>query len=74
LRVISTYGKKLSFEIRFLLRGLNFHSYEGTDTALMTLSPENDDRESWVEGFEKTYKQEFGFILEGKEIIVEDVR
>ncbi|KAH8921790.1 5-oxoprolinase [Atractiella rhizophila] len=45
--------------------------YEGTDTALMTLAPRDDD---FVKEFEKVYKQEFGFVLEGKPIVVDDVR
>lgn len=47
--------------------------YDGTDTALMTLKPEGG---SW--DFERVfvdkYKQEFGFVLEDKDIIVDDIR
>jgi 5-oxoprolinase (ATP-hydrolysing) len=46
--------------------------YEGTDTALMTLKPTDDwDFEA---AFIKAYKQEFGFILKDKPIIVDDIR
>ncbi|PWY96824.1 hypothetical protein BCV70DRAFT_114756, partial [Testicularia cyperi] len=47
--------------------------YEGTDTSLMTLQPSDG---SWA--FEKVfvdkYRQEFGFVLEDKNIIVDDIR
>lgn len=46
--------------------------YDGTDTALMTLKP----KDSWgIERvFTDTYRQEFGFVLSGRSIIVDDVR
>ncbi|KAE8212642.1 hypothetical protein CF327_g3738 [Tilletia walkeri] len=46
--------------------------YDGTDTALMTLKPEDGDDFEAV--FTKQYKQEFGFVLKGKSIIIDDVR
>ncbi|KAK0564876.1 hypothetical protein OC861_004053 [Tilletia horrida] len=46
--------------------------YDGTDTALMTLKPEDGDDFEAV--FTKQYKQEFGFVLKGKAIIIDDVR
>lgn len=47
--------------------------YDGTDCALMTLqpSPENWDFET---AFHEMYTQEFGFLLKGREIIVDDIR
>lgn len=46
--------------------------YDGTDTALMTPKPED----SWdVESsFVDTYRHEFGFVLTGRNILVDDVR
>ncbi|KAL9931529.1 hypothetical protein V8E36_009526 [Tilletia maclaganii] len=46
--------------------------YDGTDTALMTLKPEEGD--DFEAAFTKQYKQEFGFVLKGKAIIIDDVR
>ncbi|KAK0560324.1 hypothetical protein OC844_003828 [Tilletia horrida] len=46
--------------------------YDGTDTALMTLKPE--DGNDFEAVFTKQYKQEFGFVLKGKPIIIDDVR
>lgn len=46
--------------------------YDGTDTALMTLKPHDSwDLESV---FLQTYRQEFGFVLENRAMIVDDVR
>lgn len=54
--------------------------WEGTDTALMALGsqlrgdetgPCEDDFE---EAFRKAYKHEFGFLLENKRIIVDDIK
>ncbi|KAJ9474111.1 5-oxoprolinase [Pseudozyma hubeiensis] len=47
--------------------------YEGTDTALMTLQPENGGWD-FERVFVDKYKQEFGFVLEDKNIIVDDIR
>ncbi|GAC92898.1 hypothetical protein PHSY_000457 [Pseudozyma hubeiensis SY62] len=47
--------------------------YEGTDTALMTLQPENGGWD-FERVFIDKYKQEFGFVLEDKNIIVDDIR
>ncbi|WFD36349.1 5-oxoprolinase (ATP-hydrolyzing) [Malassezia cuniculi] len=46
--------------------------YDGTDTALMTAKP----ADSWdVESaFVATYRREFGFVLTGRDILVDDVR
>lgn len=47
--------------------------YEGTDTALMTLQPEGGGWD-FERVFLEKYKQEFGFVLEDKNIIVDDIR
>ncbi|MCO5549739.1 hypothetical protein L7F22_003212 [Adiantum nelumboides] len=59
-------GDRLQIEILLNLR------YDGTDTSLMTLKPED----SWdvQKVFVETYKQEFGFVLTDKDIIVDDIR
>ncbi|KDN37579.1 hypothetical protein K437DRAFT_291945 [Tilletiaria anomala UBC 951] len=46
--------------------------YDGTDTALMTLKPQ--DGWAFEKAFVTTYKQEFGFVLSDKPIIVDDIR
>jgi 5-oxoprolinase (ATP-hydrolysing) len=49
--------------------------YEGTDCALMTLQPVGQADEWDFEGeFVKLYKQEFGFYLPDRTIIVDDIR
>ena len=59
-------GEQLQIEVMLNLR------YDGTDTSLMTLKP----HDSWAleEVFVQTYKQEFGFVLTDKAIIVDDIR
>lgn len=59
-------GERLQIEVLLNLR------YDGTDTALMTLKP----KDSWAleKVFVDTYKQEFGFVLSDKDIIVDDIR
>ena len=52
--------------------------FEGTDTALMVL-PEGDEKageegEDFLKAFRRTYKNEFGFLLEGKTIVVDDIK
>ncbi len=47
--------------------------YEGTDTALMTLQPEGGGWD-FQRVFVDKYRQEFGFVLEDKRIIVDDIR
>lgn len=44
--------------------------FEGTDTALMVLETDKSFKDSFFE----MYKQEFGFVLEDKNVIVDDVR
>ncbi|SPO29546.1 related to 5-oxoprolinase [Ustilago trichophora] len=47
--------------------------YEGTDTALMTLQPQGGGWD-FERVFVQKYKQEFGFVLEDKNVIVDDIR
>ncbi|KAH7886806.1 Hydantoinase/oxoprolinase-domain-containing protein [Phlebopus sp. FC_14] len=50
--------------------------FEGTDTALMVLpnSTDGDGNEDFEAAFKRVYKSEFGFLLETKTIIVDDVK
>ncbi|KAG9312757.1 Hydantoinase/oxoprolinase-domain-containing protein [Chiua virens] len=50
--------------------------FEGTDTALMVLPNANDGdgKEDFEAAFKRVYKSEFGFLLETKTIIVDDVK
>lgn len=50
--------------------------FEGTDTALMVLPNENDGdgAEDFEAAFRRVYKAEFGFLLDTKSIIVDDVK
>ncbi|KAF8836580.1 hypothetical protein BDN67DRAFT_1071861 [Paxillus ammoniavirescens] len=50
--------------------------FEGTDTALMVLpdSKDGEDDEDFEAAFKRIYKSEFGFLLETKTIIVDDVK
>lgn len=56
-------------------RALNMR-FEGTDTALMILpeATDGDGKEDFEAAFKRTYKAEFGFLLETKTIIVDDVK
>lgn len=45
--------------------------YRGTDTAMMTLRPEDLD---FAAAFVKTHVREFGFDLAGRDILVDDIR
>eukprot|EP01119_Soliformovum_irregulare_P023980 TRINITY_DN8499_c0_g1_i3.p1 TRINITY_DN8499_c0_g1~~TRINITY_DN8499_c0_g1_i3.p1 ORF type:complete len:1241 (-),score=304.27 TRINITY_DN8499_c0_g1_i3:47-3769(-) len=45
--------------------------YEGTDTAMMTLQSNDSDFEAT---FVREYKREYGFILQGRRIVVDDLR
>ena len=64
-------GARVSIE-----RMLNMR-FDGTDTALMIL-PEtgegNEGKEDFLEPFKKRYKEEFGFLLDTKNVIVDDVK
>lgn len=50
--------------------------FEGTDTALMVLptTKDGDGNEDFEAAFKRVYKVEFGFLLETKTIIVDDVK
>ncbi|KAF9234381.1 Hydantoinase/oxoprolinase-domain-containing protein [Melanogaster broomeanus] len=50
--------------------------FEGTDTALMVLPQpkDGDGNEDFEAAFKRVYKSEFGFLLETKTIIVDDVK
>ena len=45
--------------------------YQGTDTALMIAGDENGD---WGAAFTAAYRREFGFVLSGRPILVDDLR
>ena len=45
--------------------------YEGTDVAVMTACPADGD---YAAAFEKAYRREFGFVLDERAILVDDVR
>lgn len=47
--------------------------FDGTDCALMTLQPAADDWD-FESAFFELYRQEFGFLLKGRDIIVDDIR
>lgn len=47
--------------------------YDGTDCALMTLQPAPGSWE-FEKAFQELYTQEFGFLLNGRDIIVDDIR
>jgi 5-oxoprolinase (ATP-hydrolysing) len=52
--------------------------FEGTDTALMVLphptQEGSDELEDYMDAFKRVYKTEFGFVLEGKGVIVDDIK
>jgi hypothetical protein len=54
-------------------RKLNMR-FDGTDTAIMVLEKEGQGESSFEEEFKKQYKAEFGFLLEEKNIVVDDVK
>ncbi|KAB5592303.1 5-oxoprolinase [Ceratobasidium theobromae] len=47
--------------------------FNGTDTALMVLEP-GDGSHDFEKAFKHAYKQEFGFLLETKNIIIDDIK
>jgi 5-oxoprolinase (ATP-hydrolysing) len=57
----------LSTEVYLNLR------YDGTDCALMTLQPSDGDWD-FAQAFTRLYKQEFGFSLPDRSIVVDDIR
>lgn len=54
--------------------------FEGTDTSLMVLPQAKktqsgeEEPEDYLEAFKRVYKTEFGFVLEGKPVIVDDIK
>ena len=55
-------------------RTLNMR-FEGTDTALMVLPTAQDgEGEDFEKAFKRVYKSEFGFLLDTKSIIVDDIK
>lgn len=56
-------------------RALNMR-FEGTDTALMVLpeTADGDGKEDFEAAFKRVYMAEFGFLLETKTIIVDDIK
>jgi len=44
--------------------------FDGTDTALMVVAKEED----FESGFKKEYKTQFGFLLDTKDIVVDDIK
>ena len=50
--------------------------FEGTDTALMILPEgrDGDGEEDFEAAFKRVYRAEFGFLLETKNIIVDDIK
>ena len=49
--------------------------FEGTDTALMVLpTPQDGEGEDFEKAFKRVYRSEFGFLLETKSIIVDDIK
>jgi 5-oxoprolinase (ATP-hydrolysing) len=47
--------------------------YDRTDCALMC-SSEKGDKAGFLEAFRSAYKREFGFVIDDREIIVDDIR
>lgn len=48
--------------------------FDGTDTAIMVLEKEGQGESSFEGEFKKQYKAEFGFLLEEKNIIIDDAK
>lgn len=50
--------------------------FDGTDTALMVIpdKDEGDGNEDFEAAFKRVYKAEFGFLLDGKGIVVDDIK
>ncbi|KAF5350124.1 hypothetical protein D9756_009041 [Leucocoprinus leucothites] len=74
---VRTELQKQGFEDKriHIERMLNMR-FEGTDTALMVLPHEKDGdgNEDFEAAFNRVYKAEFGFLLDTKSIIVDDVK
>ncbi|KAG5730187.1 hypothetical protein E4T56_gene11688 [Termitomyces sp. T112] len=71
---VKTELKRQGFEEKriHVERMLNMR-FEGTDTALMVLAA-SDGNEDYEAAFYKVYRSEFGFVLETKSIIVDDIK
>ncbi|CAG9462621.1 unnamed protein product [Pedinophyceae sp. YPF-701] len=65
LREIGFPDEKIRVEKYLNLR------YDGTDVAVMVQEPENG---SFLDAFEAQYRREFGFTLESRSVIVDDLR
>ncbi|KAK7443735.1 hypothetical protein VKT23_015517 [Stygiomarasmius scandens] len=73
--------KKQGFEGNKVVteRMLNMR-FEGTDTSLMVLVgpeeklSEEEGGEDFMKAFRRVYKNEFGFLLEGKTVVVDDIK
>jgi len=57
--------------------------FNGTDTALMILPTDEDEeaesgdkaeKEDFLRAFKRKYKEEFGFLLEGNDVVVDDIK
>jgi len=48
--------------------------YRGTESALMIIKPEGDDDWAFGDAFVKQHRYEFGFTLDDRDVIVDDVR
>ena len=73
---VRTELQKQGFEDRriHVERMLNMR-FEGTDTALMVVTDkEKDEEEDFEAAFKRVYKSEFGFLLDTKSIIVDDIK
>nr|GAT59086.1 predicted protein [Mycena chlorophos] len=87
-RSLATRLDKLTQDVRSELEKQGFEAerirvermlnmrFDGTDTALMVLPVEGDGdgEEDFEAAFKRVYKREFGFLLENKTIIVDDVK
>ncbi|EGC31170.1 hypothetical protein DICPUDRAFT_50323 [Dictyostelium purpureum] len=45
--------------------------FSGTDTSMMVKTPDNGDYE---EEFKQNYKREYGFIIKGRDLLIDDIR
>jgi len=90
LDALSVAGKKTLKERGFdedieeitVTRYLNLR-YEGTDVPIMTEQPSNNDigtgagtitAGDYILAFEEAYRREYGFILENRKVLVDDIR
>ena len=48
--------------------------YEGTDSAIMVQKPDEEDAPDFLQSFLKTHQREFGFVLQNRNLIVDDIR